>query len=158
MQKDEEELSFEDIAKKLESAIGSGTLDSLANGKVNEITKDDYMEVLRKPRTALVEFYTPTCPYCKQLLPILEELAEEYRSKIFFAKINIREIDDVAHQFDVAGVPLLIAFKKGSPVARLEGLRNYKELDDWIDSIQKGLKPMGIDPGPTTTYDFKLDL
>ncbi|UCH03615.1 MAG: thioredoxin family protein, partial [Candidatus Thorarchaeota archaeon] len=67
-----------------------------------------------------------------------------------FAKINIDEVQGAAEKFDVEGVPLLVAFKKGNPVAKMEGLRSIDELDGWIDTIHKGLRPMGLSPGPMT--------
>jgi len=108
------------------------------------------MDVVRRPRTAIVEFYTTTCPFCRQLKPVLDELAIDYTSRVYFAEVNIDEVEGAAEKFDVKGVPLLVAFKKGNPVAKMEGLRSIDELDGWIDTIHKGLRPMELSPGPVT--------
>ncbi|MGY5876854.1 MAG: thioredoxin family protein [Candidatus Thorarchaeota archaeon] len=146
---DREPIGFDFLSKKLEAAL-DGTEDELANGELNELSDESYLEALRQPRTTLVEFYTSVCPYCKHMNPILEELAEKYESKVFFAKVNIEEVEGSAEKFGVLGVPAIIVLKKGTPVGRVEGLRSFEDLDDWIDSIHKGLRPMGIDPGPST--------
>jgi thioredoxin 1 len=141
---------FEALSKRLENALEKKTDESLADGTLNEISDSNFMEDIRKPSTAIIEFYTSTCPYCKQLAPILDELASDYKSKVYFAKINIDNAEEAAKAFDVAGVPLVIAFKKGQAVAKMEGLRSIDTIDDWIDSIHKGLRPMNLESGPVT--------
>ena len=146
----EEGQGFDELSKRLEDAIEKKSNEPLANGVLNEISDSRFMEAVRRPSTAVIEFYTTTCPYCKQLAPILDELASDYKSKVYFAKINIDHIPEAAEVFDVVGVPLVIAFKKGQPVARMEGFRNIGELDGWIESIHKGLRPMNPESGPVT--------
>ena len=143
-------ISIKSMAERLEDAMTTSPDEPLANGTLNELFDSSYMDVVRKPRTAIIEFYTSTCPYCRQLTPVLDELARDYRSQVYFAKVNIDEVKGVAEKFDVEGVPLLIAFKKGNPVAKMEGLRGIDELDGWIDTIHKGLRPMELSPGPVT--------
>ena len=83
-------------------------------------------------------------------MPLLEELAEDYETKVMFAKVNLEIVEEAQGLFDILGVPVVMAFKKGNLVGRIEGLRGIDEYDIWIDSIHKGLRPMGIDAGPTT--------
>ncbi|MHA2601617.1 MAG: thioredoxin family protein [Candidatus Thorarchaeota archaeon SMTZ1-83] len=142
--------SFESISKRLENAFEKKADEPLANGTLNEISDSSFMEALRKPTTAIIEFYTTTCPYCRQLTPILDDLASHYKSKVYFAKINIDTAEEAAESFDVTGVPLLMAFKKGLPVSKMEGLRDINELDGWIDSIHKGFRPMILESGLVT--------
>lgn len=148
-EEDPDKISFDALSKRLENAIEKKPDEPMANGSLNEIS-DNFMDIMRRPSTAIVEFYTHTCPYCRQITPILNDLANDYKSKVYFAKINIEEVKDAAEAFNVAGVPLVMAFKKGQPVGRMEGLRSIDQLDVWIDSIYKGLRPMSPEPGPVT--------
>lgn len=149
-EEDQSKGGFEALSKRLENALEKKTDEPLADGTLNEISDSNFMEEIRKPSTAIIEFYTSTCPYCKQLAPILDELASDYKSKVYFAKINIDSVEEAAEAFDVIGVPLVIAFKKGQAVAKMEGLRGIDEIDDWINSIHKGLRPMNLESGPVT--------
>jgi thioredoxin 1 len=149
-EEDQSKGGFEALSKRLEDALEKRPDESLADGTLNEISDSNFMEEIRKPSTAIIEFYTSTCPYCKQLAPILDDLASDYKSKVYFAKINIDNVEEAAEAFDVIGVPLVIAFKKGQAVAKMEGLRGIDEIDDWIDSIHKGLRPMNLESGPVT--------
>jgi len=143
-------FSFDKIAKQLESKMRGPEVDPLATGSVIEITSTDPVSEIRTSPTAIVLFYRTECPYCKQLLPLLAELADAYKSHVTFAKVNIGITEVDPEEFDILGVPFIISFKKGIAVSRIEGLRSYDEYDSWIDSIQKGIRPMRVERGMTT--------
>ena len=145
-----DKVGFDALSKQLEAKLAGSSEDPTANGEVNELADDGYMNMIRKASTSFVMFYRTVCPYCKQLMPILEELAEDYETKVMFAKVNLEIVEEAQKRFDILGVPVVMAFKKGNLVGRIEGLRGINEYDTWIDSIHKGLSPMGIDAGPTT--------
>ncbi|MFW9846346.1 MAG: thioredoxin family protein [Candidatus Thorarchaeota archaeon] len=141
--------SFDVLSKRLEDALEKKPDEPMANGFLNDIY-DDFIDIVRRPSTAIIEFYTHSCPYCRQIAPILDDLASDYKSKVYFAKINIEEVKSAAEAFDVEGVPLVIAFKKGQPVGRMEGLRSHGQLDEWINNVYKGFRPMSPESGPVT--------
>lgn len=144
---------FDALTKNLEKKL-AGSSDNLdANGEVRGLETEDFMGDIRKSSTSVVMFYRTECPYCKQLILLLDDLAEDFESKVMFAKINIDNVTIAQDKFDILGVPVVMAFKKGNLVARIEGLRNIDEYESWIDSIHKGLSPMGIDAGPITQID-----
>ncbi len=147
------DVGFEDIAGKLEQKLSSDASDTVANGQLNEITGKKEFSVIKKPKTTLLLIYRPQCPHCKQLLPKMRELAEAYASKVYFAKVNVNEIPEVTEKFAVVGIPLVIALKKGVPVARIEGLRNIDIYDEWIQRIHRGIIPMDIESGPTSDIE-----
>ena len=144
---------FDALAKSLEKKLTGSSDNPDANGVVNSLDNEDFMVPVRKSPTSIVMFYRTECPYCKQLVPLLDELAEDFKSKVLFAKINIDNVSTAQDKFDILGVPVVMAFKKGNLVARIEGLREIDEYESWIDSIHKGLSPMGIDAGPITQID-----
>ncbi|MHA1637588.1 MAG: thioredoxin family protein [Candidatus Thorarchaeota archaeon] len=144
---------FDALAKNIEKKLAGSSDNPDANGIVNNLDNDDFMNPIRKSPTSIVMLYRTECPYCKQLTPLLDELAEDFKSKVMFAKINIDNVTTAQDKFDILGVPVVMAFKKGNVVARIEGLRKIEEYESWIDSIHKGLSPMGIDAGPLTQID-----
>ncbi len=148
-----ERFDFEMLSKNLESRLGSSSGDPLADGKIRDITDGEVIDQIRTSKTSIVSFYREDCPFCKRLMPLLDELALDYRSKVAFSKTNVDKSDNTRAEFDILGVPLVIAFKKGMPVSRVEGLRSMEEYDRWIESIHEGLRPMGMDEGPTTRIE-----
>jgi len=71
----------------------------------------------------LVDFWAEWCGPCKQIAPILEEIAAEQDGRLTIGKLNIDENLAVAQEFSVMSIPTLILFKGGEPVARLVGAK-----------------------------------
>ncbi len=82
----------------------------------------------------LVDFWAEWCGPCKQIAPILEEIAEEQAGKLTIAKLNIDENLDVTRRFEVMSIPTLLLFKDGQPVQRLIGAKPTGALVQEISS------------------------
>lgn len=77
-------------------------------------------DVLNNAEPVLVDFWAPWCGPCKALAPMFESLAAEYTDKVKFAKVDI-DATEIAQNYGVRGVPTLMLFKQGQPVATLVG-------------------------------------
>ena len=85
----------------------------------------------------LVDFWASWCGPCKVVLPIIEQLAQEYTGKVVFAKINVDENPILSKKFGIQSIPTMILFKYGEvidiiigalPKGQIESkLRNYLE-------------------------------
>jgi len=142
--------NVEDMAKRLEMAMAKDKKDQKANGELNDLSSINEVHELRQSRTAVVELYRQHCPHCKRLMPIMEELASDYEGKVFFGKVNIDEVPEVRDSFEVFGVPLVVALKRGMPVTRIEGFHDIEVYDDWISKIHSGMRPMDVAAGAET--------
>ena len=78
-------------------------------------------EVLQESRPVLVDFGAEWCKPCKQLDPIVEELAQEWGTSVKVVKLDIDENLNTTMKFSVMGVPTLMLFIQGEPVERLKG-------------------------------------
>ena len=72
-------------------------------------------------RPVLVDFWADWCEPCKQLMPLLERLADEYAGAFLLAKINADEQQGIAGQLGVRSLPTLMLFKDGQPVDGFTG-------------------------------------
>ena len=82
----------------------------------------------------LVDFWAEWCGPCKQIGPILEEIAVEHESKIKVLKINIDENPQTPQKFGVRGIPTLMLFKEGKLVESKIGSLPKTALDAWIQA------------------------
>ena len=72
-------------------------------------------------RPVLVDFWAEWCEPCKQLMPLLERLADEYAGAFLLAKINADEQQGIAGQLGVRSLPTVMLFKDGQPVDGFTG-------------------------------------
>ncbi|NHJ14979.1 MAG: thioredoxin [Candidatus Thorarchaeota archaeon] len=101
------------------------------------LTDATFWQTIQQTKIALVDFYGEWCQPCKQLVPIFASLAQDYKGKAFFGKIDIDRNPRTTAQFGVQSVPMVIVFKDGKPAGTLPGLRPYNDYD----MILEGLLP-----------------
>lgn len=85
-------------------------------------------EVLRSNMPVLVEFGAEWCGPCRQIEPILEQLAGEWKGKVRLAKVDVDESVKTVMQYQVMGVPTLILFVSGEACQRVSGSQPRERL------------------------------
>ena len=103
----------------------------MAITQVTDATFED--EVIGSNIPVVVDFWAEWCGPCKQISPILSELAEDYKEKILIAKVNIDENPEVPSTYGIMSIPTLIFFKNGKSVSSQIGLMEKSSLAKWID-------------------------
>lgn len=97
------------------------------------ISDDDFEnQVLKASGPVLVDFWAEWCGPCKQLSPILDEVAAEFSGKVTVAKVNIDQNPEAPTKYGVRGIPTLILFKDGQPVATKVGSLPKSQLTEWL--------------------------
>tara|TARA_B100000902_G_C26485070_1_gene516619 strand:- start:27 stop:347 length:321 start_codon:yes stop_codon:yes gene_type:complete len=100
---------------------------------LNVEDKDFKEKVLESDKPVLCDFWAEWCGPCKQIAPILHELAEDYKEKILVAKVNIDENPEVPSNYGIMSIPTLILFKNGKSVSSQIGLVEKDSLTKWLD-------------------------
>ena len=81
----------------------------------------------------LVDFWAPWCVPCKQIAPILDEIAEEKQDQITIAKINIDDNPNTPGKYGVRGIPTLMLFRGGNVQGTKVGAVSKGKLVEFID-------------------------
>lgn len=90
-------------------------------------------EVLKSDKPVLVDFWAPWCGPCRMVAPLVEELAEEYGSKVKFLKLDTDGNVNTAARYGIRSIPTLLMFKGGEPVEQVIGFRPKGDLKKVID-------------------------
>jgi thioredoxin len=81
----------------------------------------------------VIDFYADWCGPCRMLAPLFEELAEEYKGKVNFYKVNTEEQQDISASFNIRSIPtLLFCPMEGKPQIALGALSK--------DALKKTIK------------------
>lgn len=103
-------------------------------GSIPEIDDESFeLKVLQAELPVLVDFGAEWCHPCKQLDPIVEELAEEWVGKIEVFKLDVDSNVNTTMNYGVMGVPSLILFINGEPVERMTGLVPKKRILEAVE-------------------------
>jgi thioredoxin 1 len=82
----------------------------------------------------LVDFWAEWCGPCKQMMPMLEELAADYADRLSIAKLNIDENRQAAEKFNVRSIPTVVLFKDGAECGRLTGAVSKTRFAAFLDA------------------------
>ncbi len=103
---------------------------------VQQITDQDFEgEVVQSSTPVVVDFFATWCPPCQRLAPILDELAASYAGRVKFVKLNTDEEQRWASKLGVRGLPTLVYFNSGSPVATEAGLQPPNHIKQQIEKM-----------------------
>ena len=76
----------------------------------------------------VVDFWAPWCGPCKNIAPILEELAEELGDAVKICKVNVDNNSEIASKYEIRAIPTILIFKDGTVADTVVGLTSKDDL------------------------------
>ena len=100
---------------------------------VVHVNKDNFQEVvLNSDKTVLLDFWASWCGPCRMIAPALEEIAAE-REDVLVCKVNVDEESELAMQFGVTSIPLLVVMEDGKIINQSVGVKPKSAILDLLD-------------------------
>ncbi|MDO4724814.1 MAG: thioredoxin TrxA [Comamonadaceae bacterium] len=106
----------------------------MSNALTSPVTDASFeAEVLQSQTPVLLDFWAEWCGPCRQIAPVLEELAAANQGKLLVKKINVDENREVPAKYGIRGIPTLMLFKNGQVAATHVGAQSKTQIQAFID-------------------------
>jgi thioredoxin 1 len=91
-------------------------------------------DVMKSKELVLVDFWATWCAPCKQLLPTVEAVAQQFAGRLRVGKMNVEENGSVPEKYNVSNLPTLLLFKNGQVAEQRMGLISKDALVKMVES------------------------
>ena len=106
----------------------------MSNG-VLEVSNDNFeSEVVNSEKPVLVDFWAEWCGPCKQIAPVVEEIAGEHSDNLKVCKMDVDANRETAVQFGIRSIPTLLIFKNGEVAGSQIGAVSKQQLLEFIQA------------------------
>ncbi len=103
---------------------------------VIEITDQTFdQEVLQSATPTIIDFWAEWCAPCRQIAPIVKELASEYGDRVNIVKMDIDANPQTPGKYGVRSIPTVLAIKDGQVVEQLVGARPRKDFEEMVTKL-----------------------
>ena len=102
--------------------------------QTDAVSTELYNELIISGPLVFVDFYAPWCAPCKQMMPMIDELAVEYANKIRLVKVNGDVSKELMKAQSIETVPTLILYRDGKKVYTKSGKLEKQELEELFNA------------------------
>jgi thioredoxin 1 len=92
-------------------------------------------DVLKSDKPAIIDFWAEWCAPCRQISPIINDLADRYGDRVNIVKMDIEAHPNTPAQYGVRAIPTILAFKNGQVVEQLQGARPKADFEAMIEKL-----------------------
>lgn len=98
---------------------------------VVKVNKDNINEALNSEKKVLLDFFASWCGPCRMLSPVIDKIAEE-NPGLFVGKVNVDEEPELAMQFGVSSIPVLVVMKDGKVLKQSLGAIPKQQVEELL--------------------------
>lgn len=91
-----------------------------------DLTTETFDDYVQNMSPVLVDFWAEWCGPCKMMLPVLEQLSEDYAGRLYVAKVNVDSEPGLAE--GMTSIPTMHLYVNGELVKEIVGAKPMKAL------------------------------
>ena len=100
-----------------------------------EINETNIDEIIASGNPVVIDFWAEWCGPCRMITPVVEEVAEEFKTKAVVGKVNVDDNPQVTMQFGIKNIPTLLFFKNGQLADKHVGVIRKPDLVKKINDL-----------------------
>ena len=99
------------------------------------VTDNNSKEFMASELPIVIDFSATWCGPCRQLAPIIEELAKEYDGRIAVGKCDIEEAVELTDEYGIRNIPTVLFIKNGEVVDKFVGSKSKAEVQQKFEAL-----------------------
>ena len=119
----------------------------IASKVILDVTTADFEQLVINQSTnvpVVIDLWATWCGPCKQLSPVLEQLALEYNGQFVLAKIDVDAEPQISAAFQVQSIPTVFVAIGGQVAPLFQGAQPYPQVKQVIDAVLAQAKQLGV--------------
>ena len=99
---------------------------------VTELNTENFHNTINKNKIVVVDIWAEWCGPCKQLSPIIDEVAAEFGEKVLVGKLDADSNGDIIKELGVRNIPTVLVYKDGEIVDKSVGMKSKVDIMSMI--------------------------
>lgn len=100
-----------------------------------KITDENGKTLIESGKPVVIDFWAEWCGPCRQIAPVVDELAAQYEGRVTIGKYNVDDDSEISSTYGIRNIPTLLFFKDGKLVDKQVGSANKATLESKIEAL-----------------------
>ena len=99
------------------------------------VTDNNAKEFFASELPIVIDFSATWCGPCRQLAPVIDELAKEYDGRILVGKCDIEDAVETTDEYNIRNVPTVLFIKNDQVVNKFVGSKSKADVQKYFEDL-----------------------